>query len=185
MKKKEPQGDSDSLEESLVAALGQLSLEQCSGLSVTQIKKVRALIDVAIEKNKDALLGECANWLHPSVPISNDEDADNRTERTWGNVEERKKYSHVDLIHMIGGYDTERATVASGGRAYYLTGPAVFLQQGLIQLALQTLYKEGYSPLYTPFFMKKEVMQEVAQLSQFDEELYKVVGKGSENKDDN
>merc|ERR1719319_2046067 len=78
---------------------------------------------------------------------------------------------------MIGGYDTERATVASGGRAYYLTGPAVFLQQGLIQLALQTLYKEGYSPLYTPFFMK----QEVAQLSQFDEELYKVVGKGSED----
>ena len=40
------------------------------------------------------------------------------------------------------------------------------------------LYKEGYSPLYTPFFMKKEVMKEVAQLSQFDDELYKVVGKG-------
>merc|ERR1719391_1561426 len=63
-------------------------------------------------------------------------------------------------------------------------GPGVFLQQALIQVALQTLYKEGYSPLYTPFFMKKEVMQEVAQLSQFDEELYKVVGKGSENKED-
>merc|ERR1712142_492816 len=57
-------------------------------------------------------------------------------------------------------------------------------QQGLIQLALQTLYKEGYQPLYTPFFMKKEVMQEVAQLSQFDEELYKVIGKGSENVED-
>merc|ERR1712179_177579 len=57
-------------------------------------------------------------------------------------------------------------------------------QQGLMQLALQTLYKEGYSPLYTPFFMKKEVMQEVAQLSQFDEELYKVIGKGSELADD-
>merc|ERR1712198_775126 len=101
-----------------------------------------------------------------------------------GDVTERKKYSHVDLIHMIGGYDTERATVASGNRAYYLCGPAVFLQQGLIQLALQTLYKEGYSPLYTPFFMRKEVMQEVAQLSQFDEELYKVVGKRSEKEDD-
>merc|ERR1719471_947051 len=193
-KKKEPVGDSDSLEESLVTGLGQMSLEQCSGLTVTQIKKVKAKIDEAIEENKkslielekkrDALLGEMSNWLHPSVPVSNDEDADNRTERTWGDVTERKKYSHVDLIHMIGGYDTERATGASGGRAYYLTGPAVFLQQGLIQLALQTLYKEGYSPLYTPFFMKKEVMQEVAQLSQFDEELYKVVGKGSENIED-
>jgi seryl-tRNA synthetase len=36
------------------------------------------------------------------------------------------------------------------------------------------MIREGYSPLYTPFFMKKEVMREVAQLSQFDEELYKV-----------
>jgi hypothetical protein len=35
-------------------------------------------------------------------------------------------------------------------------------------------WQEGYTPLYTPFFMKKEVMQEVAQLSQFDDELYKV-----------
>jgi len=81
---------------------------------------------------------------------------------------------------MIGGVDTERGAVTSGGRGYYLMGPAVFLQQGLIQLSLQVLYSKGYSPLYTPFFMKKEVMKEVAQLSQFDDELYKVVGKGSE-----
>merc|ERR550517_2476457 len=194
MKKKEPLGDSDALEDSIVSKLADLSLETCGSLTVTQMKRVRGLIDVAIEKNKeslekleesrDALLKEMGNWLHPSVPISNDEDADNRTERTWGNIEKRTKYSHVDLIHMIGGVDIERGTVTSGGRGYYLMGPGVFLQQALIQLALQTLYKQGYQPLYTPFFMKKEVMQEVAQLSQFDEELYKVVGKGSENSED-
>ena len=53
-----------------------------------------------------------------------------------------------------------------------------------MQLALQTLVKKDYVPLYTPFFMRKDVMQEVAQLSQFDEELYKVTGKGSEKSDD-
>merc|ERR1712021_251003 len=95
-----------------------------------------------------------------------------------------KKYSHVDLIHMIGGVDMERGTVASGGRGYYLMGAAVCLQQALIQLAMQTLVKKDFMPLYTPFFMRKEVMQEVAQLSQFDDELYKVTGKGSENVDD-
>merc|ERR1712037_541418 len=63
-------------------------------------------------------------------------------------------------------------------------GPAVCLQQALIQLAMQTLVKKDFMPLYTPFFMRKEVMQEVAQLSQFDDELYKVTGKGSENVDD-
>jgi len=101
MKKKEPVGDSDSLEDSLVEGLSGLNLEQCQGLTVTQIKKIRVLIDDAIEKNKvsmeemeknrDALLGEMSNWLHPSVPISNDEDADNRVERTWGDIEGRKK----------------------------------------------------------------------------------------------
>jgi seryl-tRNA synthetase len=39
---------------------------------------------------------------------------------------------------------------------------------------LNILSDKGFEILYTPFFMRKEVMQEVAQLSQFDEELYKV-----------
>lgn len=53
-------------------------------------------------------------------------------------------------------------------------GVTVFLEQALIQLAMRRLHAKGYSPIYTPFFMKKEVMQEVAQLSDFDEMLYKV-----------
>lgn len=56
-------------------------------------------------------------------------------------------------------------------------GPLVFLEQALIRLSLEMLYDRKYTALYTPFFMRKEVMQEVAQLSQFDEELYKVTGK--------
>jgi len=58
------------------------------------------------------------------------------------------------------------------------------LEQALINLALKLMLEKGYNPLYTPFFMRKEVMEEVAQLSQFDEELYKVIGKGSELADD-
>ena len=41
MKKKEPVGDSESLEDSLVAGLAELKLEQCQGLTVTQIKRIR------------------------------------------------------------------------------------------------------------------------------------------------
>ena len=50
----------------------------------------------------------------------------------------------------------------------------MYLEQALINLAFRMLDEKDYTPLYTPFFMRKEVMQEVAQLSQFDEELYKV-----------
>jgi seryl-tRNA synthetase len=88
--------------------------------------------------------------------------------------------NHVDLIHMIVGMNGKKGAVVSGGRGYFLIGAAVFLEQAVIQHALQTLYGKGFTPLYTPFFMRKDVMQEVAQVSQFGEELYKVVGKGSE-----
>ena len=79
----------------------------------------------------------------------------------------RKKYSHVDLI-----MDAERGTITAGGWGYYLMGPAVALQQALMQVASQFLMAKDFTPLYTPFFMRKDVMQKVAQLSQFDEELY-------------
>lgn len=36
------------------------------------------------------------------------------------------------------------------------------------------LQAKGYMAMSTPFFMRKDVMQDVAQLSQFDDELYKV-----------
>ncbi|RZC41580.1 serine--tRNA ligase, cytoplasmic, partial [Asbolus verrucosus] len=194
MKKKEPQGEADAaVPEEVVSELDNLTADLLKTLSVNQIKKVRVLIDEAIAKNaadlvrmekeRTAALKEIGNLLHESVVISDDED-ENKVERTFGDCEFKKKYSHVDLIHMIDGVDTERGATISGGRGYFLTGPALFLEHALIQLSLRMLHKKGYKPLYTPFFMRKEIMQEVAQLSQFDEELYKVIGKGSEKAED-
>ncbi|CAG9865016.1 unnamed protein product [Phyllotreta striolata] len=194
MKKKEPQGSPDeAVPENVVSNLENLTADLLKPLTVNQIKKVRVLIDEAVinndneltktEKERNEALKEIGNLLHESVPVDDDEDH-NKVERTFGDCTIRKKYSHVDLIVMIDGMDGDRGAAVSGGRGYYLTGPAVFLEQALIQLALRTLHKKGYKPIYTPFFMRKEVMQEVAQLSQFDEELYKVIGKGSEKADE-
>jgi seryl-tRNA synthetase len=52
----------------------------------------------------------------------------------------------------------------------------VLLNQALISYALQFAYSRGSVPIQTPFFMRKERMAECAQLSQFDDELYKVTG---------
>ena len=93
--------------------------------------------------------------------------------RTFGETKPGK-YSHFDLIQMIGGVDFKRGAVTAGGRGYYLMGPAVFLEDAVKTLARNSLHDKGYTPLVTPFFVRKEVMKEVAQLSQFDEELYKV-----------
>ncbi|XP_037540323.1 serine--tRNA ligase, cytoplasmic isoform X1 [Nematolebias whitei] len=193
MKRKEPVGDNESVPEE-AQNLEALTAETLSALTVTQIKKVRLLVDEAVEQSdgermkleaeRFEYLREIGNLLHPSVPISNDEDEDNKVERTWGDCSAQKKYSHVDLVVMIDGFDGERGAVVAGSRGYFLKGPLVFLEQALINYALRILYSKKYTMLYTPFFMRKEVMQEVAQLSQFDEELYKVIGKSSEKSDD-
>uniref|UniRef100_A0A8C0A250 serine--tRNA ligase n=1 Tax=Bos mutus grunniens TaxID=30521 RepID=A0A8C0A250_BOSMU len=242
MKKKEPVGNDESIPED-VLNLDDLTADTLTNLKVSQIKKVRLLVDEAIlkcdteriklEAERFESLREIGNLLHPSVPISDDEDADNKVERIWGDCTVRKKYSHVDLVVMVDGFEGEKGAVVAGSRGYFLKelrvigqsdkehmccaqgvvgmdgqrqqtqiswdrgkmpsgkpskkdmGVLVFLEQALIQFALRTLAIRGYTPIYTPFFMRKEVMQEVAQLSQFDEELYKVIGKGSEKSDDN
>lgn len=186
MKAKEPVGDSSTLPDGFTLG-DELAAETLKPLSVTQIKQVRVLIDeamtqnetdlIATEKERNAALREVGNHLHPSVPISDNED-ENAIVRTAGDTTIRKKYSHVDLITMIDGVDADMGAVVAGGRGYFLKGAAVCLQLGLVQYAMSKWIQKGYTPLYTPFFMRKEIMQEVAQLAQFDEELYKVIGKG-------
>ena len=85
-----------------------------------------------------------------------------------------------------------RRIAAHRAQCYYLKGAAVCLEQALVSFGIQFLMKNKYVPISPPAFMRKEVMQEVrvhayhsaaptapqvAQLSQFDDELYKVVGK--------
>ncbi|RMZ93000.1 serine--tRNA cytoplasmic [Brachionus plicatilis] len=194
MKKKEPQGDDETLPNGLTDDFNALNSDKLRELSVVQIKNLNKIVDQEILKNaknlttieteRNEALKEMGNILHPSVPVTDDEEF-NRVERTFGDCEAKKTFSHVDLVDFIDGYDGIRGAVVAGSRGYYTKGPIVFLEQALINLALQILDKKDYQPLYTPYFMKKEVMQEVAQLSQFDEELYKVVGKSSELSTDN
>ena len=61
-----------------------------------------------------------------------------------------------------------------GHRGYFLTDDGVDLNQALISYALDFLRKRGYKKIQPPFMVNKDVMSKTAQLSQFDEELYKV-----------
>lgn len=154
--------------------------------SILQIKKISCYIDGLIKENqlysadlqklRNEALAEIGNLLHISVPIS-DSEKDNEVIFSSGGVNVQKPYSHVDLIQMINGVDISAGTKVAGGRGYFLKGPCVLLQMALVQMAVHKWTAKEYQPIYTPVFMRKEIMQEVAQLSQFNEELYKVVGK--------
>jgi len=87
---------------------------------------------------------------------------------------------HHELLHMIDGFDNEIGATVAGHRGYYLKGWGMLLNQALVNYGLNFLWNKGYTPLQTPFFMKKEAMGKVAALAEFDEALYKVTGSGDE-----
>lgn len=86
----------------------------------------------------------------------------------------QKFRSHKELMVMIGGCDLGRGAKVAGHSGYFLKGIGVRLNLALINYATNYLEKKGYTLLQPPYFMNQEIMGETAQLSQFDQELYKL-----------
>lgn len=74
---------------------------------------------------------------------------------------------------MIDGFDQIRGSKIAGHRGYFLKGPGVKLNQALINYGIQFLEDRGYTPVQPPYFMKKSVMEETCQLTDFDDIMYK------------
>lgn len=131
-------------------------------------------------------VNQVGNIVHDSVVDSMDEE-NNEIVRTWkpeglseiGQVAAATNapanLSHHEILLRLDGYDPERGVKIVGHRGYFLRQWGVFLNQALINYGLSFLYGKGYLPLQAPVMMNKEVMAKTAQLSQFDEELYKVM----------
>ena len=139
----------------------------------------------ALKMEKDKLLYNVGNLVHESVPVSNDE-VDNKIERTWGEIKDIKVNStpgrahHHEILAMIDGYDPKRGQKISGHRGFFLKGMGAILNMALVNYGMHFLMKHGYTILQTPFFMKRKIMSQTAQLSDFDDQLYKVsTGNGS------
>ncbi|KAI0316233.1 serine-tRNA ligase [Amylostereum chailletii] len=126
------------------------------------------------------------NLISKGVPISMTED-DNATLRTWHpdgpNAQVEKKtdiLAHHEVLLRLDAMDLERGSKIAGHRGYFLTNDGVDLNQALISYGLDFLRKQGYKKIQPPFMMNKDVMAKTAQLDQFDEELYKVIGSDDE-----
>lgn len=131
-------------------------------------------------------VNQVGNIVHESVVVSNNED-NNELVREWKPDTYEKveavaaatnapaTLSHHEILLRLDGYDPERGVRIVGHRGYFLRNYGVFLNQALINYGLSFLAKNGYTPLQAPVMMNKDVMAKTAQLSQFDEELYKVI----------
>ena len=65
---------------------------------------------------------------------------------------------HVDLGTAAGIIDLERAARTSGSRFVYLLGPMVRLQMALVAFAVDTLEREGFTPVVPPVLVREEAM---------------------------
>lgn len=169
------------------AKLNQDITEEKEKSNQLKLKKESLIADeVDIKTRLDSTLHLIGNIVHESVFVDNNED-NNPIVRTWGKIPDIKvdstpgKCHHHEVLAMIDGYDPKRGQKIAGHRGYFLKGMGAILNMGLINYGLQFLMKRGFTPLQTPFFMKKEIMAETCQLSDFDEQLYKVTtGKNTD-----
>ncbi|WVR04376.1 serine-tRNA ligase [Kwoniella sp. DSM 27419] len=155
-------------------------------------KEIAELVTKANEliKIRDQKAGLIGNIVDPANAVSMDE-ADNTILRVWhpepnskGNsgtglgIEDKATdvLSHHEVLYRLEAYDTDRGVKVFGHRGFYLTNDGVDLNQALINYGLDFLRKKGYKKVQPPFMIKKDIMAATAQLSEFDEALYKVTG---------
>lgn len=157
-----------------------------------ELKAQREQLEVEEKKVFEALqtkLKTLGNLVHESVLVSDNED-NNPVVRTWGQIPDIKVNStpgfahHHEVLAMIDGYDPKRGSKIAGHRGFFLKGMGAILNMALVNYGLQFLMKKNYIPMHTPFFMKKSIMAETCQLSDFDEQLYKVTTGKTATEDD-
>lgn len=124
-------------------------------------------------KERDELRYVIGNILHITVPIAKEETG-NEIIRKWGTPAQATYHKgHADLVEFLDVADLTKAAKVAGARTYYLKKDLVFLNLALIQYALRYLADEkGYTPLWTPYFLRKEVMRGASELSDLEEQLY-------------
>lgn len=121
----------------------------------------------AVEAESDnvaAQLEEAArqipNMVHPDAPVGK-LDTENLEVKKVGMPRkfDFEPKDHVQLAEELDLLDFDRGTKVSGPKFYYLKNEAVFLEQALIQYALNILRKHGFELFITPDVAKEEVLK--------------------------
>lgn len=141
------------------------------------ISENEPLVDQYLQK-RDEYRYKVGNILDPKVPIAEDEE-NSEILRKFGTI---KKYpykpkNHVDLVETTGCVNLKKASEIAGHRFYYLENELVKLNLALLNFAIDILTENDYTPVWTPFLIKHEVMKEAAELADFAEQLYKIEGE--------
>jgi len=128
-----------------------------------------------IEAQANALAMVISNILDPDAPIGGEEDfvviEHVGTPRDFKSAGFEPK-DHVELGKLLGAIDTERGAKVSGSRSYYLTGVGALLEFALVNYAISSATKAGFTPVIPPVLVKPAAMEGTGFLGQAAENVY-------------
>jgi seryl-tRNA synthetase len=128
-----------------------------------------------IEAQANALAMSISNILDPDAPIGGEEDfvviEHVGTPRDFKSAGFEPK-DHVELGKLLGAIDTERGAKVSGSRSYYLTGVGALLEFALVNYAITSATKAGFTPVIPPVLVKPAAMEGTGFLGQAAENVY-------------
>jgi len=147
----------------------------------TELKQTLQDLEPQLHKAEIAfqdLLKQIPNLPRPDVHEGKN-DTENKVLRTWGKP---PKFTftpkhHLDLGESLDLIDVKRAAKVSGSRFTYLKNDAVLLEFALIQFALNTLIKKGFSPIIPPVLIKLDTTQKLGYWENQGHEDYYVINE--------
>jgi seryl-tRNA synthetase len=143
--------EKDAAKKQELIAEGKTLREQV-GVLEKQVKQV--------EEDLRAVLLTIPNMTHPDAPVGTTAD-DNKVVYQFG---EPRKFDfppkdHVALCESLDLADFEGGASVAGQKFYFLKNEAVLLELGLVQYAMQTLIRHGYTPIITPDVARVDVLE--------------------------
>ena len=130
-----------------------------------------------MDANLDALVLGLSNVVDPAAPVGGEDDfvviKEVGTKRDFA-AEGIAVRDHVEIGELLGAIDIERGAKVSGSRFYYLTGPGAMLELALVQLAMNTAQKNGFTPMIPPALVKPAAMEGTGFLGQAAENVYRL-----------
>jgi len=136
----------------------------------------------ALQGELTAILMGLPNLPDDSVPLGADETG-NVEVRRWGTPAtfDFAVKDHVDVGAPLG-LDPETGAKLSGSRFTVLRGGIARLHRALAQFMLDVQTGEhGYTELYTPYIVNREVLEGTGQLPKFKEDMFWVLRGGDES----
>jgi len=125
-----------------------------------------------LEEIAKNLIMQLSNILDPSAPIGKEEDFVVIEHVGTPRIFDFEAKDHVELGKLLGAIDTERGAKVAGSRSYYLTGSGAMLEFALVNYAIASAVKAGFTPVIPPVLVNPSAMEGTGFLGQASENVY-------------